>query len=114
MASGRIGSGGAGRGQVRGSRACDERARDFCAPDSVPASTPMSRSRDSLPEESASLRNSYGLSPVISEFTSAWEHGDAPSIEEYLDHLDPSDARAAVELIYREYCLAAAGGQKPE
>ena len=32
----------------------------------------------------------------------------------YLDRLDPNDSRGAVELIYRDYCLAAAAGRKPD
>ena len=50
----------------------------------------------------------------MSEFTSAWEQGQAPSIGAYLDRLDPTDSRGAVELIYRDYCLAAAAGRKPD
>ena len=47
-------------------------------------------------------------------FTAAWERGEAPAAEDYLDRLDPADSRAAVELIYREFCLAEADGCKPD
>ena len=54
------------------------------------------------------------LPPVIDEFTEAWERGEAPSAEAYLHRLHPADSEAAVELIYREYCLAEADGQEPD
>ncbi len=52
--------------------------------------------------------------PVIDMFTEAWERGEAPSAEDYLHHLDPSDSLGAVELIYREFCLAEADGLAPD
>jgi eukaryotic-like serine/threonine-protein kinase len=51
---------------------------------------------------------------VLDEFIAAWERGEAPAVEEYLDRLAPSDSRGAVELIYREFCLAEAAGDNPE
>ncbi len=53
-------------------------------------------------------------STVLDEFTAAWEQGEAPSVEEYLNRLDPADSQAAVELIYREYCLSEANGCKQD
>jgi serine/threonine protein kinase len=53
------------------------------------------------------------LPPVIDEFTEAWERGEAPAVEGYLNRLDPADSDGAVELIYREYCLAEAYGRDP-
>ena len=47
---------------------------------------------------------------MLDEFTAAWERGQAPAVEDYLDRLDPADSQAAVELIYREFCLAEADG----
>ena len=47
------------------------------------------------------------------EFTEAWERGEAPAVEDYLRRLDPADCQGAVDLIYREYCLAEADGQDP-
>ena len=38
----------------------------------------------------------------------------APSVDTYLERLDPADSRGAVELIYREFCLVEAAGQKPD
>src|SRR5262249_54410650 len=56
----------------------------------------------------------WELPPVIEEFTEAWEQGEAPVAEAYLDRLHPDDSEGAVELIYREYCLAEADGQEPD
>jgi eukaryotic-like serine/threonine-protein kinase len=47
---------------------------------------------------------------VLDEFTDAWEQGRSPAVEDYLARLDPADSEAAVELIYRAYCLAEAEG----
>ncbi len=60
------------------------------------------------------LRNPRLPQSVLSEFTSAWERGLAPPVNTYLDRLDPADSRGAVELIYREFCLVEAAGQKPD
>jgi eukaryotic-like serine/threonine-protein kinase len=49
---------------------------------------------------------------VLDEFTTAWERGQSPALDEYLGRLGPADARAAVELIYREICLSEADGCK--
>ena len=51
---------------------------------------------------------------MIDTFTEAWERGEAPVVEDYLHHLDPADSQGAVELIYREYCLAEADGRGPD
>jgi serine/threonine protein kinase/tetratricopeptide (TPR) repeat protein len=51
---------------------------------------------------------------VIDEFTSAWERGEAPAVEAYLDRLDATDPEWAVELIYRAYCLAELDGKTPD
>ncbi len=70
--------------------------------------------------DSAGLSGSWtdsrrsAILPVIDMFTQAWERGDAPAAEDYLSHLDPSDSDGAVELIYREFCLAEADGQGPD
>src|SRR5262245_23456635 len=52
--------------------------------------------------------------PEIDEFTEAWVRGEAPDVEAYLNRLDPADSQGAVELIYREYCLAESDGQAPD
>jgi serine/threonine protein kinase/Tfp pilus assembly protein PilF len=51
---------------------------------------------------------------VLSEFTSRWEQGEAPSIEEYLTRLGPASESAAAALIYQAFCLAEAAGLKPK
>ena len=74
---------------------------------------------------SCSLRRPFGAArlqvaallkseSVLDEFTLAWERGQAPAVEEYLERLDPADCRGAVELIYREFCLAEAAGTGPD
>jgi serine/threonine protein kinase/tetratricopeptide (TPR) repeat protein len=50
---------------------------------------------------------------ILNEFTAAWERGAAFPVEEFLGRLDPSDNHGAVELIYREFCLAEAAGHQP-
>ena len=54
------------------------------------------------------------LASVVHEFTDAWERGLAPAAEDYLRRLDPADFQGAVDLIYREYCLAESDGQAPD
>ncbi len=54
------------------------------------------------------------LLPVVHDFTAAWERGEAPIAEDYLRRLDPADDQGAVDLIYREYCLAEADGRAPD
>ncbi len=54
------------------------------------------------------------IRPLVDVFTEAWEQGRVPVVEEYLDRLAPADSLEAVELIYREYCLAEADGQSPD
>jgi len=51
---------------------------------------------------------------ILDELTAAWERGEESPVEEYLDRLNPSDNRRAVELIYREFCLAEAAGKQPQ
>ena len=54
------------------------------------------------------------LSAVLRDFTAAWDRDESPAVEPFLDRLEPNDAQAAVELIYREFCLHEAAGSKPE
>ena len=70
--------------------------------------------RDSSPCCTLVLRQPPELASVLDEFTEAWERGEAPPVERYLGRLDPADCRGAVELIYREFCLAEAAGRRPE
>src|SRR5262245_41283485 len=53
------------------------------------------------------------LPSIVHEFTAAWERGDSPALEDYLRRLDPADGQGAVDLIYREFCLAEADGRAP-
>ena len=56
----------------------------------------------------------FSLPTVVHEFTAAWERGESPLVEDYLRRLDPADFQGAVDLIYREYCLAEADGRAPD
>ncbi len=60
------------------------------------------------------LEDSRSQHSVLSEFTSAWARGQRPSVDTFLDRLDPNDTRGAVELIYREFCLVEAAGHNPD
>jgi serine/threonine protein kinase len=64
-------------------------------------------------ERSASDSLRSALPSVVHEFTAAWERGDAPAVEDYLPRLDPADGQGAVDLIYREFCLAESDGRAP-
>ncbi len=54
------------------------------------------------------------IRPLIDAFTEAWEQGEVPIVEDYLGRLGPANSLDAVELIYREYCLAEADGHRPD
>jgi eukaryotic-like serine/threonine-protein kinase len=84
------------------------------APGSAVAPAPSwpSESAQAGPRTPDSWRSS--LLSVVHDFTAAWERGEAPAVENYLRYLDPGDVQGAVDLIYREYCLAEADGQSPE
>jgi serine/threonine protein kinase/tetratricopeptide (TPR) repeat protein len=66
------------------------------------------------PGHALAARRSQAVLSLLEDFTLAWEQGHAPAVEEYLERLDPADCRGAVELIYREFCLAEAAGRKPD
>lgn len=80
--------------------------------------TGTSRSRLGIPAAGLGSAVDSGRSQrrpsVLDEFIAAWERGEAPAVEEYLDRLAPSDSRGAVELIYREFCLVEAAGDNPD
>jgi eukaryotic-like serine/threonine-protein kinase len=61
--------------------------------------------------ERANFRTEY---PASSDFTAPWERSSPTVVDAYLDWLDPSDSHETVELIYREFCLLDAVGQKPD
>ncbi len=71
-------------------------------------------SRESSPFDTLTPGQPPEIASALDEFTRAWERGEAPAVEEYLERLDPADCRGAVELIYREFCLAEAAGRRPE
>lgn len=48
---------------------------------------------------------------VLDDFTDRWERGEIPSSEAYLALLGPVAPRLAVEVVYREYCLAERDGR---
>ena len=82
------------------------------AEDSSPRARSWSSAR--VPGLAVDSQRRLELPPVLDEFTAAWERGEAPVVEDYLHHLDPADSEGAVELIYREYCLAEADGRGPD
>jgi serine/threonine protein kinase/tetratricopeptide (TPR) repeat protein len=51
---------------------------------------------------------------VLDDFTAAWQRGDTPPAESYLERLDPADISGAIELIYREYCLVEERSAAPD
>jgi len=53
-------------------------------------------------------------SSVLDELTSAWERGERPQLETYLERLGPADPEGAVALIYRHFCLVEAAGGNPD
>jgi len=71
-------------------------------------------SRDSSPFCALAPRQPPEITSLLDEFTKAWERGQALPVERYLGRLNPADCRGAVELIYREFCLAEAAGRRHE
>jgi serine/threonine protein kinase/tetratricopeptide (TPR) repeat protein len=51
---------------------------------------------------------------ILDAFLSAWERGEAPRAEVFLERIDPKDTDTAVELIYRELCLLEGAGENPD
>jgi serine/threonine protein kinase len=51
------------------------------------------------------------LAAALDAFDARWERGQSPRAEDFLDGLD---SEGAVELIYREYCLARSSGARPD
>ncbi len=62
----------------------------------------------------ADSRLSSERSSVLDELTSAWERGERPQLETYLERLGPADREGAIELIYRHFCLVEAAGGNPD
>ena len=90
------------------------RVWNLCAPPIDPMSASSSRCSRLPAGERLEPSASQKLSSILLDFTSAWNQGRSPLVGSYLDRLDPADSQGAVELIYREYCLADAAGRKPE
>ncbi|MGC8638701.1 MAG: protein kinase domain-containing protein [Isosphaeraceae bacterium] len=51
---------------------------------------------------------------VLDDFTDRWNRGEISGSEAYLELLGPVAPRLAVEVIYREYCLAERDGRRPD
>ena len=64
--------------------------------------------------ESAVSSQSLEFQDALDDFTSLWQRGEPESSEDYLARLNPVAPRFAVELIYREYCLAELAGAEPD
>ncbi len=56
------------------------------------------------------------IDAILDDFTTRWDRGEAPRVEDYLDQLElgPDQGGKRVELIYREFCLAGWAGLNPE
>jgi serine/threonine protein kinase len=61
-----------------------------------------------------SSRPELPIDSILAEFSSRWERGESPSIEEYLARLGPAPTSDAAVLIYHAYCLAEATGLNPD
>ena len=64
--------------------------------------------------ESPVSSQSLEFQDALDDFTARWQRGEPESSEDYLARLDPVAPRFAVELIYREYCLAELAGTEPD
>jgi eukaryotic-like serine/threonine-protein kinase len=60
------------------------------------------------------LATLLGTLTTLDEFTAARERGQSPAVNDYLRRIDPADTRAAVELIYREFCPSEGDGSTRE
>ena len=80
------------------------------------------RDHPRVPAEPSGHSSGQGESPpvppeylaAVEELTSGWERGQRPNAESFLDRLGPVDPRLAVELIYREFCLAEDADLEPD
>jgi serine/threonine protein kinase len=54
------------------------------------------------------------VAALLAEFSSRWQLGETPSIEEYLVRLGPVPTSDAAVLIYHAFCLAEAAGLNPD
>ena len=51
---------------------------------------------------------------ALDDFTERWERGEVTSVEDYLAGLGEAAPPLAIELVYREYCLAELAGRNPD
>jgi len=65
-------------------------------------------------EQDVGSEATHSPGSVLDELTSAWERGERPELETYLERLDPAEHEEAIELIYRHFCLAEAAGGNPD
>jgi serine/threonine protein kinase/Tfp pilus assembly protein PilF len=54
------------------------------------------------------------IAALVAEFSSRWQLGETPSIEDYLVRLGPVPTSDAAVLIYHAFCLAEAAGLSPD
>ncbi len=70
--------------------------------------------RGSAADSAVASQPAAPIDSILAEFSSRWERGEAPSIEEYLARLGPAPTSDAAVLIYHAYCLAEANGLNPD
>ncbi len=64
--------------------------------------------------ESSCSEGSRGFQAVLDEFTKLWEQEEISRAEDYFARIGPVAPRLAVEVIYREFCLAELSGLEPD
>ncbi len=72
--------------------------------------------RSSTPQKASRQASEPVLSfkAALDAFATAWEEGRTTKVDEFVGRLHPDDTQSAVELVYREFCLAEAAGWQPE
>lgn len=83
-------------------------ARDRRPSSPVFSSSPRTRVGPFDPSRAAS-----SFDAVLADFTARWERGETPRAEDELDRRRPDRPDEAVELIYREFCMADRAGLDP-
>ena len=86
-------------------------ARSARSPSPRPAARPSSVNVRGLRD---CPRSRSDFPAALDAFASAWERGETPGVDDFVQLLDPADSQGAVELIYREFCLAEAAGRSPD
>ena len=94
-----------------------------CASDPFASSRTIGSSAPAIQDPEAATRRAFARSIPLgrAKFHRYWTNirgfgkgAGPPAVDGYLKRLDPADSRGAVELIYREFCLAEAAGKRPE